>query len=179
MESRSSALVVLLVFSLALIAGCSSNNVDTPTSPEPTSPLSVSVSSITFDYLEDSHVFTIRNRGNSSFSWTATPSENWVQLDVASGDLVAGASVEVTVDIVRYSLATGSHTATVTIETEASASAAVRLSVNHDNDSRPLSVSISSITFDYLEDSHVFTIRNRGNSSFSWTATPSENWVQL
>ena len=95
MASRSSALLIVLVFSLALFAGCSSNDGDTPTNPEPTGPLSVSVSSFTFDYFEDADVFTIRNRGNSSFSWTATPSENWVLLDVTSGHLDVGVSVDV------------------------------------------------------------------------------------
>jgi len=160
MASRSSALLIVLVFSLALFAGCSSNDGDTPTNPEPTGPLSVSVSSFTFDYFEDADVFTIRNRGNSSFSWTATPSENWVLLDVTSGDLDVGASVDVSVDIARDGFSSGTHSATVSIETDASASATVRVTVNHYDDAVILDFTIVDAEYDLNNDVWVVVSQN-------------------
>jgi hypothetical protein len=160
MASRSSALLIVLVFSLALFAGCGGNDADTPTNPEPTGPLSVSVSSITFDYYEDADVFTIRNRGNSSFSWTATPSDSWVQLDVTSGDLDVGASVDVSVDIARDGFSSGTHSATIAIQTDASANATVGVAVNHYDDAVTLDFAIADAEYDSNNDAWVVVSQN-------------------
>jgi hypothetical protein len=160
MAIRSSALLIVLVFSLALFAGCGGNDADTPTNPEPTGPLSVSVSSITFDYYEDADVFTIRNRGNSSFSWTATPSDSWVQLDVTSGDLDVGASVDVSVDIARDGFSSGTHSATIAIQTDASANATVGVAVNHYDDAVTLDFAIADAEYDSNNDAWVVVSQN-------------------
>ncbi|MBK8267390.1 MAG: PKD domain-containing protein [Planctomycetes bacterium] len=60
--------------------------------------------------------YTLTNTGNATMNWTATPTQNWVTPNPASGSLPAGASttVNVSVNSNANALAAGSYSDTVT-----------------------------------------------------------------
>lgn len=54
-------------------------------------------------------VYTLRNYSEIPFDWTAIPSAPWIQVDIESGTLLAGQSVDVTAWLVADDLEGGEH----------------------------------------------------------------------
>jgi hypothetical protein len=63
--------------------------------------LTVSASTVFFDFLEDRHDIVVGNAGNDPLTWTATPSASYLAVNPLGGSLTAGASITVTVSIDR------------------------------------------------------------------------------
>jgi len=173
-----------MVFAISAGSGCGGDSGEAPTDPVPTGPLSLSVSSIEFNYFDDADGFTVRNTGDSPFSWTASASDPWVEMDVTSGDLAGGATVDVSMTVVRDGLDTGAYTATVTVQTDASDSRAIRVSLNnYDEDISPLGFVVADAEYDLDNDVwvavsqnpsqlHVIDPVNKTYDSVSLSATP-------
>lgn len=66
-------------------------------------------------FTPDSAVYTLRNYSEIPFDWTATVSDNWMEVDVAGGTLEPGQSVDVTVSLTDdvNDLATGDYTGSI------------------------------------------------------------------
>lgn len=64
-----------------------------------------------------SRIYTLKNIGNGPLDWSVAANQSWVNFDVASGTLLPGEEVEVTVTI-NNSLLFGTNTATVTFSND-------------------------------------------------------------
>ncbi|MEQ3661314.1 MAG: hypothetical protein ABNG96_01365, partial [Flavobacterium sp.] len=102
-----------LLFIIVFLLGCSkdediSNSENNNPDNETTSVMSVSRSNITFDYLENSTSFLIKNLGNSSFdwNWAETNPSTFVSASPNSGNLQPGSSIEVTLTLDRSNMIT-------------------------------------------------------------------------
>lgn len=89
-------------------------------------------------YTQDSRFIDIFTKGASGFSWTATPSADWIKLSASSGTITDEARVWVTID--WSAVPSGSSTGTVTVSA-GGASKAVNVTV-----SNPATPSRSSLT---------------------------------
>ena len=132
-----------------------------------------------------SRLYTLTNLGDSPVAWTAAKSQPWLDLSSSSGALApAGtATVTVTLNAAVAALGIGSHTAAVTFT---DAAAGITLS-------RPFSLTVlSPLTISpgagfasrgefggpFAPAMAAYTLTNNGNSTFNWSASASQPWLE-
>ncbi len=100
--------------------------------------LSLSTNELALDYGTDTTAFLIYNKGNISFSWTATTEAAYVQLSAMAGNIEAGDSATVQVVVDRTDLATGSYEPIISIENEVNQTAEITLKVDQYYDNKSI-----------------------------------------
>ena len=134
--------------------------------------------------------YTLRNTGASSVTWTATKGQSWVTLSTAGGTLNAGATTTVTVSLNSgaNSLAAGKHADTVTITNTTNGNGTTTRDVDLTVNPPPgvLSVTPSSSLASsglpggpFTPLGQTYILENTGETTIDWTATKTQNWVDL
>ncbi|MGZ5495429.1 MAG: BACON domain-containing protein [Candidatus Aminicenantales bacterium] len=131
-----------------------------------------------------SQLYTLRNSGASTLSWTASRTRNWISLSAASGTLAAGDSTTVTVSIngSANSLVVGEYSDTITLTNTTN---------GNGNTSRPVALSVElgpalSVTpinrdVPFTEGTTTFDVANTGVGTMSWTAAviSGGSWLSI
>jgi len=144
-----------------------------------------------------SQTYTLTNTGQSSISWTASGSQNWMTVSPTSGTLAPNVSAAVTVSInsTANTLAAGTYsdTATFTNTTNGSGNAvrSVDLTISAPTPPptpTPGALSVTPTTGltasgnaggPFSPASQAYTLTNTGQSSINWTASATKSWVSL
>ncbi|MGZ5467705.1 MAG: BACON domain-containing protein [Candidatus Aminicenantales bacterium] len=131
-----------------------------------------------------SQIYTLRNSGASTLSWTASRTRTWISLSAASGTLAAGDSTTVTVSIngSANSLVVGEYNDTITLTNTTN---------GNGNTSRPVALSVElgpalSVTpinrdVPFTEGTTTFDVANTGVGTMSWTAAviSGGSWLSI
>ncbi|MGZ5453963.1 MAG: BACON domain-containing protein, partial [Candidatus Aminicenantales bacterium] len=131
-----------------------------------------------------SQIYTLRNSGASTLSWTASRTRTWISLSAASGTLAAGNSTTVTVSIngSANSLVVGEYSDTITLTNTTN---------GNGNTSRPVALSVElgpalSVTpinrdVPFTEGTTTFDVANTGVGTMSWTAAviSGGSWLSI
>ncbi|MDR3405971.1 MAG: putative Ig domain-containing protein [Chthoniobacter sp.] len=139
-------------------------------------------------FIPASTTYTLKNSGASSLNWNISPSQTWLSVSPAAGNLDPGASVSVSVgpNSAANSLNIGSYHATLSVvdaTTGVTQARPVALAVLG-----PPSMTVSpsgaftsqgSPGGPFTPSSVTYTITNTGAPSLNWTASNSSNWLSL
>jgi hypothetical protein len=115
MEKNKNSQIIhfcLLIFTILLLSCSKDEDINNPENNNPadqvTTVMSVSKNNITFDYLENTNSFLIKNLGNTSFdwNWAETNPSTFISASPNSGTLQPGASIEVTLTLDRSNMIT-------------------------------------------------------------------------
>ena len=118
----------------------------------------------------------ITNPGTGTLMWTATPSDDWILVDPATGTTSTETDI-LTVSVDRSGLVPGSHSGSVLLESNGGKAT---LDVTLVVPAIPtLSVSTQSVDLGLFDDSQTFRIRNTGTGTLEWTLDPSEDWLTV
>ena len=131
----------------------------------PANQLTVSPSSMSFDYSGGSNTFTI----SSNVTWTVSSSSSWCTVSSASGSN----DKKVTV-IVSENTTNDDRNATITVSGGGMAKT-IAVSQGHKNPEPYLNVDKSSISFSSSSGNDSFSI----SSNVSWTVSSSESWCTV
>ena len=136
--------------------------------------IGVSTTTLEFDSTLSSLTFNIVNNGGGTLNWTATDDQDWLSISSASG--ATSDQTEVTVTVDRTGMNPGDYTGTISITSDGgNATVGVNMTV-----AQPvMSISPTSLDFDSTLIELPFYISNTGGGSFTWTATPSTNWLAV
>ncbi len=137
----------------------------------------------------DAITYTLTNSGESALTWTATTSQDWVELSNTNGTLDTGASTTVTISVGASAslLGHGSYSEAVNF---------VNTTSGNGDACRYVSLAISSlgqlgVTPDtelsasgfmggpFSPSSIVYTLTNSGGAALNWTASTDQGWVSL
>jgi hypothetical protein len=135
--------------------------------------------------------YTLTNDGYTSIDWSASKSENWLDLsDPASGTLDPGeqAMLIVTINDNAEFLGVGLHTDTITITNDTndngSTTRGVELTVNE----KPGALTVDPAEGlhasgdqggPFTPDAESYSLYNGGSESIDWTATKTADWITL
>ncbi|HLP58063.1 MAG TPA: FG-GAP-like repeat-containing protein [Candidatus Deferrimicrobium sp.] len=135
--------------------------------------------------------YTLSNIGNSSISWTASKTVNWLSLSSTSGTLAAGASItfKINVNTNANTLAKGTYSDNVIFK---------NVTNNLGNTSRSISLNVAAPTGGYLSmtpadglfssgkvggpfypNNKMYTLKNNGTLSINWTVSKTVNWLSI
>lgn len=151
-------------------------NIDVPihmfaSEPEPV--LSVSPTSKSLAYNENSFNLIISNTGGGTLLWSIVSTEPW--LTATPDNFAGGTTVVVSVD--RTGLSDGMYTGTLHVTSNGgNTDVTVFMAVQT---SPLLSVSPTSLIFSTTSQVRTFDIANAGPGTLEWSLTPSEPWIQV
>ncbi len=134
-------------------------------------------------------IYTLTNASSASLAWTASADSNWVSVLPGSGNLAAGASIDVSVSINSNanSLAVGAWTNSVTFNDVTSDARQIRaVTLNVVPGARLVVTPGSGMNFSGARggpfralSQNTYTLSNSGCATLSWTASANPNWVSL
>lgn len=118
----------------------------------------------------------ISNTGESEITWTATPDESWLSIDLTgvSNTLSANTFRNLDVSVDRGELSRGTYTGTIVFSANGEESS---LNVSMEVAVGELVLNTDSIGFGLDQTSFALELKNQGNASISWTASDTENWI--
>jgi len=130
---------------------------------------------IVYSANESEKVLTISNIGTGFLSWNLESLPDWINVNIVSGVLDEGQSVQVVASAQRNGLPVGTETGQAVL---VSNSEEGNINIDFTLEVPPsaiMSISTSSLNFGYFEDSETFYIKNEGNTSFDWSWDNNSN----
>lgn len=138
--------------------------------------------------LTEPRSLTIKNTGGGSLQWTATTSQEWVQLGSQSGQLDAGQSTTASVRASPTDLESGTHEGHITVaaENDEASGSPIEVAVRFDVAPPPAELRVSPERLEFNAqrggsnpDGQELTIRNAGGRSLDWRASTDVDWLNL
>lgn len=131
---------------------------------------------LTFDQFPDMDLFTIRNSGTGTLTWSITEDISWLTIDTISGSLTSG-SHQVTVIINRKELAPGTYSGMLTVSSNGgSQNVEIALEIPEEPE---LAVIDSVLAFDMVKTQITFSIQNKGTGTLNWALSENLDWLTL
>jgi len=133
-----------------------------------------------------SAIYTLTNSGSTSFTWTASKTQPWIDLSSTGGTLGAGGNTTVTVSFnsAANGLAAGSYSDAVSFSDSTSGVIQTRAVSLTTIDALGISpatglTAIGSAGGPFTPSSATYTLTNNGSSPLTWTASNTQGWVTL
>ncbi len=164
---------VLGLISLLLVVGCDGGG-STIVPPEELAEISLSTSSLNFGQ-DEQRWFTIANSGEGTLEWSITCSDYWLSTSRTSGTTTTETEI-IRVEVDRDNMSIGSYRGSITIISNAGEDRVISVSVIIIAPQPELSLSHSSLTLNYLDES-TFTITNSGGGILEWEITCDADWL--
>ena len=187
--SISTWLLRLVPLLLIPLAGCQPDDyTKTPSSSGNPPILEVSATSLAFNAQQGSapapQTITIRNAGEGTLAWTASPGSAWLSLGSTSGSLAAGTSTQVSISLNTSGMGSGTYTGTLQLSASGATGSPQSVGVTLVVTPAPaLEASVPSLTFSARQDStpaaQSFTIHNSGGGTLAWTAVARPAWLSV
>lgn len=160
--------------SVAIVAG-ETSKLDFQLTP---SLASLKVSQTTLDFGNTSTTLTLDlvNDGNAVLKWQISEDASWLSCLPSSGEIQAGESASVVVNVDRKGLERGNYSQTLAIASNGG-SEVVRVNMGVQGVS--LKISPESLDFGSTMSSMRMTLTNTGTGNISYNLSPSKEWVKL
>lgn len=171
---RTAFLGALIVLLLAAF-GCGDDNGTTaPAVPD----LSVSATDVTVSETQTSTTVTVTPDGPGTVTWQIISVPEWLTVTPARGTISDGKAVDVTLTASAEGMPADTHTASLVLEYTGNGK--IPIGVRFVVGPLPfMELSTDGLTMDEFAGSTSFTIYNRGNTAFSWSANPGASYVQV
>lgn len=160
--------------SVSVLAG-ETANVDFQLTPS-IAGLSISQGTLDFGNTSTTLTLDLKNTGNAVLKWQASEDASWLTCIPASGEIQAGESASIVVNVDRTGLDRGSYSQTIAI---ASNGGSEVVKVNMSVQGVSMSVSPESLDFGSVASSMQMTLTNTGTGSISYTLSPNKDWVKV
>lgn len=131
-----------------------------------------------------SHIFTVRNSGESPLNYAITDNVDWLSVSPATGSLLTGEMDPITVTYATTTFAPGTHTALISIVDPVAANSPQTIFVALSVVSNPnLSVSPTALNLTVPEGAnhanHTFIVSNSGTGTLNYSITDDAVWFSV
>ncbi|MDZ7341767.1 MAG: malectin domain-containing carbohydrate-binding protein, partial [candidate division KSB1 bacterium] len=168
--------IVILLSVVAFVIGYGHQTVAAPT-------LSVSPLVLDYGFTLNSLTLTIKNAGDGTLSWSANenPTEAWITIvGTNSGNLTAGQTAQVQVDILRSGLPQGPNYGEIQVTSNAgNQTVDIIVEIGPTPTTPILYLEPSVLDFNINLTSLKFKVKNRGVGTLTWQAAedPETSWI--
>lgn len=154
-------------------AGKAKTNIQLCVDPHPLA--NVDPTAISYLVGESEKTITVTNVGTGFLNWEIQSLPNWISLNISSGLLDEGQSVEILATGQRNGLPVGTQTGQAVLVSN-SEDGDINLDFSIEVQSTAImATSPSALDFGYFEDNKSFFIKNEGNVSFNWNWDNNSN----
>ncbi len=145
--------------------------VQNPSAPQ----LSVLTTLLDFGQSDVSKPVTIYNTGTGDLTWNISKDSNWINVTPVSGTTSSSGQSQVTVDVQRSNLSTGSYEGKITITSNGGN---IDIVVKMEVPDQP-TLSLSTLQLDFGTDLSQlsFEIDNSGSGSLDWSLSINQTWI--